>query len=174
MQSFQSAQKQFSLVKTLVSKSSRSICLGLLLLFGDKIVAQSALAGNPPFKWDNTFTELDFRSTIQRTQNLNRQEKTALVSAVAARIRPSKNDLEIASESELQSLSLQSRVKLIDLNEDGQPEVIVQPVGMKTGCGATGNCPFWVFAKTERLQARSRSRRNSDVSGRTRVPWRVP
>lgn len=27
-------------------------------------------------------------------------------------------------------------------------EVIVQPLGLKTGCGATGNCPFWVLSKT--------------------------
>jgi hypothetical protein len=57
-------------------------------------------------------------------------------------------NLEIASESELRKVAAQSRYKFIDLNEDGIPEVIVQPVGLKAGCGATGNCPFWVFLKT--------------------------
>jgi len=36
---------------------------------------------------------------------------------------------------------------LVDLNGDGKPEVIAQAFGIKAGCGATGNCPIWIFMK---------------------------
>jgi len=39
----------------------------------------------------------------------------------------------------------QTRVKFIDLNSDGVPEVIAQPIG--NICGAA-NCPLYVFQKT--------------------------
>lgn len=39
----------------------------------------------------------------------------------------------------------QTRVKFIDLNSDGVPEVIAQPIG--NICGVA-NCPLYVFQKT--------------------------
>ena len=56
-------------------------------------------------------------------------------------------DLEIESETALQKAALNTRVKMIDLNGDGVPEVVAQ--GM-VNCSPTGNCPFWVFQKTVR------------------------
>ena len=38
-----------------------------------------------------------------------------------------------------------TRVKLVDLNGDGTPEIIAQGIG--DVCSPTGNCPFWVFQK---------------------------
>jgi hypothetical protein len=52
------------------------------------------------------------------------------------------------ADADLSALALKTRVKFIDLNGDGSPEVIAQPVGIEAGCGATGNCPFWVFERT--------------------------
>ena len=53
---------------------------------------------------------------------------------------------EITSEAELQQAVLDTRTALIDLNDDGVAEVVAQ--GM-VDCGATGNCPFWIFRKTK-------------------------
>jgi hypothetical protein len=41
-------------------------------------------------------------------------------------------------------------IKLIDLDGDGIPEVMAQEIGLKAGCGATGNCPVWIFQRSER------------------------
>ena len=38
-----------------------------------------------------------------------------------------------------------TRVKLVDLDGDGRPEVIAQGIG--DVCSRTGNCPFWVFQR---------------------------
>ena len=53
---------------------------------------------------------------------------------------------EITSEAELQEAVLDTRIALIDPNDDGVPEVVAQ--GM-LNCGATGNCPFWIFRKAK-------------------------
>jgi hypothetical protein len=33
----------------------------------------------------------------------------------------------------------------VDLNGDQIPEAVLQAYDMREGCGATGNCPVWVF-----------------------------
>jgi hypothetical protein len=92
--------------------------------------------------------ELDYNRTIRNSPDLNPVERTALLKTVAALIRPFMADLEIDSERELQKIAADTRIELIDLNGDGIPEVIAQAFGIKAGCGATGNCPIWVFMKT--------------------------
>jgi len=56
------------------------------------------------------------------------------------------SDFGIESVVELRKAALDTRIKLLDLNGDGVAEVAAQ--GM-IGCGATGNCPFWVLRKTK-------------------------
>jgi len=72
------------------------------------------------------------------------QSRNAIASAITDQIRPMMADIEIQSETQLQKAALDTRVKMIDLNGDGVPEVVAQ--GM-VNCGATGNCPFWVFRR---------------------------
>jgi hypothetical protein len=54
------------------------------------------------------------------------------------------SDLEIGSEQQLRKVALDTRIKMTDLNDDGVPEVVAQPMA---GCRATGNCLFWIFQK---------------------------
>jgi hypothetical protein len=91
--------------------------------------------------------ELDYNRTIRNSPDLNPTDRAALLKTVAALIRPFMADLEIDSERELRKIAGDTRIEFIDLNGDGIPEVIAQPVGMNAGCGATGNCPMWVFIK---------------------------
>lgn len=49
-------------------------------------------------------------------------------------------------DSNAKSKAADTRVRLVDLNGDGVPEVISQASG--DICSPTGNCPFWVFQKT--------------------------
>lgn len=81
-----------------------------------------------------------------RNAKLTAERRKAIASAIADQIRPMMADLEIDSETELQKAALDTRVKMIDLDGDGVPEVVAQ--GM-VNCGATGNCPFWVLRKAK-------------------------
>ena len=82
-----------------------------------------------------------------RNANLPEAEKTAIRRAIEAQLRPEMPGLEITSEAQLSEKALDTRIKLVDLNRGGTPEVIAQSM---VGCGATGNCSFWIFRKTGR------------------------
>lgn len=49
-------------------------------------------------------------------------------------------------ESDSAKLAAETRIALVDLNGDGNPEIVAQAVGSDY-CGGTGNCWFWVFQK---------------------------
>lgn len=101
--------------------------------------------------WDSPkFRELDRSHILSKTKKLDEYSKSALIRAIAARFRPEMINLDIADEKELRAVAAESRFELMDLNGDGTPEVIVQPTGLKSGCGGTGNCPLWVFARSHK------------------------
>lgn len=57
------------------------------------------------------------------------------------------DDQDIPTEKALHRLVRNTRIKLVDLNQDGIPEILAQAIDIREGCGATGNCTFWVFQK---------------------------
>jgi len=107
------------------------------------------------FRWDwKDLQELSATQSL-RGAKLTIQQRKAIVSAIADQIRPMMSEpgivrttttSEIKSDAELRDAVLDTRATLIDLNGDGVPEVVAQ--GM-VNCGATGNCPFWIFRKAK-------------------------
>jgi hypothetical protein len=90
------------------------------------------------FHWDWQKPE-DFGSqTIATSKHISEAERATLLNAVAALLK---------DDTEAMKLAAETRVKFVDLNGGGVPEVIGQPVGEHI-CSPTGNCPFWVFQKT--------------------------
>jgi hypothetical protein len=90
------------------------------------------------FHWDWRESE-DFGSqTIATSKDISEAERAALLNAVATQLKDDPEAMKLAAET---------RVKFVDLNGDGVPEVIGQPVGNHV-CSPTGNCLFWVFQKT--------------------------
>ena len=103
-------------------------------------------SANPGFHWNwKDWQELTADQSLRKAQ-LAYEQKKAIARAIAGEIRPMMSDLEIQSELELQKAALDTRVKMIDLNGDGIPEVVAQGI---VNCGATGNCPFWVFREAK-------------------------
>jgi hypothetical protein len=80
-----------------------------------------------------------------RNAKITGQGRQAIAAAIMVQLRPVVSDLEIDSDEQLNKVALDTRIKLVDLNHDGIPEVVAQ--GM-VNCSPTGNCPFWVFQKT--------------------------
>jgi hypothetical protein len=107
------------------------------------VVVSASIAQS--FRWDwRQSRELTADQSL-RNASLTRLEKKSLAATIAGKLRPEMDDHPgIQSEMELQEAALNTRILVTDLNRDGQPEVVAQ--GM-AGCGATGNCPFWVFQK---------------------------
>lgn len=77
-------------------------------------------------------------------------ERAAISEAIANQIgpyRPEMKFLGINSEQQLKDAILDTPIELVDLNDDGVPEIIAQGTP-KEGCSPTGNCPFWIFQKS--------------------------
>lgn len=107
------------------------------------------------FQWDwKEWRELSAEQSLRKAKIADKQ-KDAIARAIADQLRPIClgperpcviSMREITSEAELQQAVLDTRTALIDLNDDGVAEVVAQ--GM-VNCGATGNCPFWIFRKAK-------------------------
>ena len=99
---------------------------------------------NEAFHWDwHESQDLSARDSL-RAAKITPIDRRAITAAIMAQLRPEMQDLEIKSKEELEGAALDTRIKRIDLNSDGVPEVVAQGI---IGCSATGNCPFWVFQK---------------------------
>jgi hypothetical protein len=131
--------------RLLPGQCSVILCLAILVM--PPLLISQSHTKNSKFIWNSEMQELDYRKRLQMAKQLDPAVRAALVKAISRRLRPEMAELEITSEKDLRQIALQSRVKFLDLDEDGTDEVIVQPFGEKTPCGATGNCPFWVFAR---------------------------
>ena len=98
------------------------------------------------FRWNwKDSQELDAQESLHYTK-MSGNDRKALALAIEGQIDLNMDDLEIESKAQVSDAVQETRIKLIDLNGDGIAEVIGQ--GM-VGCGATGNCPFWIFKKTQ-------------------------
>ena len=106
--------------------------------------SQPSVSGNFHWNWRDQ-QELKANESVRNTKLTSKQRKE-ISDAIAEQIRPMMADVGIESEAKLQEAALNTRIRMIDLNGDGSPEVVAQ--GM-TGCGATGNCPFWVLQKSK-------------------------
>ena len=73
--------------------------------------------------------------------------RTALIRAISEQLRPGKKIGEANLEEKLLKLVADVRVKIVDLNGDGVPEVIAQASDNES-CSPTGNCTIWVFMRS--------------------------
>lgn len=114
-------------------------------------MAVHALPRRQRFVWDwRHAQELDYERTLAKSSALTQADKTELRLAVARLVpKHASTDLGKSRTNVLKELFESLRVLTVDLNKDGVPEVIVQPSEPGSWCGATGNCTFWIFQKTD-------------------------
>ncbi|MDR3676641.1 MAG: hypothetical protein P4N24_14205 [Acidobacteriota bacterium] len=112
------------------------------------VIYASLLLGAEAFHWDWRRAE-ELKSTQSlRHAKVTRIERAAIARGIANQLRPEMPDLGIETEEQLEDVALDTRVKMVDLNADGIPEVIAQGMGEHENCSPTGNCPFWIFQKS--------------------------
>jgi hypothetical protein len=83
--------------------------------------------------------ELSLKQSVGRNLRISPAERKRLIAAIAAQT----SDAETPA-AESRKAALDARIKYVDLNGDGRPEVIVQSAS-RDACSPTGNCPFWIF-----------------------------
>jgi hypothetical protein len=120
-----------------------AVLLGALLCFVSAKGQENQAQG---FRWN--WRESQELSATQNLRNIKilTPDKQAIAAAIIAQLR-SMSEVGIESPRQLQKAAFDTRVKLIPLDQNRAPEVVAQAL---VGCGATGNCPFWVFRKIHR------------------------
>jgi hypothetical protein len=111
--------------------------LVLLLIASAVATCQPPAKETHAFRWNWHETQ-QAESTLATNKQISAQEQASLLNALAKQFQRDPDAKKRAAEA---------RIKLVDLNGDGVPEVIVQAVGDLV-CSPTGNCPFFVFQKT--------------------------
>jgi len=96
------------------------------------------------FHWDWRNSQSLRPAQSLRNVKISENDRTAIMVALDAQIRPDMADYGIESESQLKEEVVSTRIAMIDLNGDGTPEIVAQAM---VACGASGNCPFWIFQK---------------------------
>ncbi len=110
----------------------------LMLLAVLSAAQKTPIRPTPKFRWgQGQPQELD--KTLADYHNISTGDRAALLHAFAREFNDYPTPPSPMERAE------QTLVKLIDLNGDGIPEVIAQPIG--NICGAA-NCPLYVFQKT--------------------------
>jgi hypothetical protein len=106
----------------------------------------SQLSETEAFRWNwRNGHELNANQSLRKGK-LTEKRRKAIARAISDQIRSMMADLEIVSETDLLKAALDTKIKMIDLNGDGVPEILAQ--GM-VNCGATGNCPFWALRRAK-------------------------
>jgi len=91
------------------------------------------------FRWSSREAQelVTGRDALAASRDITDFEKARLLDALTIQFRGS---------SEPRKRAAKTRVKLVDLNGDGVPEVFCQAVDEEM-CSPTGNCSFWLFQK---------------------------
>jgi len=108
---------------------------------------QAQEARNPQGRWEfERQDELNWRASIRRSKNIEPSERKRLVKVITDALRDSgvvEDGLDL--EQRLAQVAPETRIKYVDLDGDGKPEVVAQAGGDGSGCSQTGNCPFWIL-----------------------------
>ncbi len=83
--------------------------------------------------------------TIEETSALSTEQKKELVKGIIESLNAN-GEADPDEQKQIRKEAPETRVKLIDLNGDGIPEVIAQATG-NYFCGVTGNCFLWIFSR---------------------------
>jgi hypothetical protein len=113
-----------------------------LLLAMIPMLLTACVAFAQTFQWNwRESQELSAGQSL-RNSKVTKIERQLLVSVIADQLKSTMDDVDDASEEQLQKAVLDSRIEKVDLNGDGNPEIIVQAM---LQCSPTGNCPFLIF-----------------------------
>jgi len=111
------------------------------------VLFTSLLLGAEGFQWDWRHSEaIPLKQSLLRAK-VSDAERAAIARAIAIQIRPDLGGLGGQSDQEIEENAQDALVKIVDLNGDGTPEIIVQG-SLDEGCSPTGNCRFWIFQKS--------------------------
>src|SRR5215472_17620169 len=103
----------------------KAIIGAAILLTSGMMGQQSPSTPSPsiPFGWDYRKAEqVDYRNTISTAKELSSADRAALIDALAAQL----GDIPLEAQKPARVIAAEIPIKLVDLNDDGKPEVVAQ------------------------------------------------
>lgn len=100
-------------------------------------VGENQSSTSQSFHWNWRDTQTADHTLAEDTQ-ISTADKASLLKVLT---------LQFKGDPQPSVRAAETRIKAIDLNGDGVPEIIAQTVGVGNWCSPTGNCAFWVFQK---------------------------
>jgi hypothetical protein len=129
-------------------KSGIVCALVLVLSAATSCGQQSSAVHAGPFHWNpDDSQELGGEDRISQMKSLNSMERERILDAIIQELKLNMREVATHTEQKWSAIAADTRIKLVDLNADGIPEVIAQASGDEL-CSPTGNCSFWVFMRS--------------------------
>ena len=102
-----------------------------------------AASSTPAWNWRRA-QELSEKDSL-RKQTVSEKNREPLLRAIKKELQEYWGSVPLLDGESVDESALRVRIRLVDLNSDGVPEVIAQPSGIY--CSPTGNCPIWIFER---------------------------
>lgn len=121
----------------------------IIIVFITVFLASLAVAQKSEFNWDWRNQEVIGRedASIGNTSQLTEPERSSLIDAIVLRLQKPMGDAGYDDER-IREIASTTRVRFIDVG-GGQPLIFTTSIGLEGGCDALGNCPLWVFRRTD-------------------------
>jgi hypothetical protein len=108
-----------------------------------------AISGDDPLRWNSEHLhQLSYSKTLASVSDKTVDMplfRAAIQKALAFWLDLS---IEFPRKLTLEEVISSCRVELAELDPNAPRDVIVQASTMQGGCGATGNCPLWIFRRS--------------------------
>jgi len=106
-----------------------------------------AQAADFQWDWSNQQVIDAFSPKVSVGSGLSDAERGALIDAIADHLQPAMLK-EGYSDERIRDVASGTRFKLVDLNGDGQSEVLATPNSLEAGCDPKSICPLWILRRT--------------------------
>jgi hypothetical protein len=112
-------------------------------------LASLAVAKKSEFTWQWRNQEVIGRedASVGNTSKLTEPERIALIDAIVLRLQKPMGDAGY-DDDRIREIATTTRIRFIDVGT-GPPLIFTTSIGLEGGCDAMGNCPFWVFRRTD-------------------------
>jgi len=121
------------------------IVAGVLLL----LLPAFSAGQDSKLNWDWRNQEVIGRNdpSVGNTSRLTEPERSSLMDAIVLRLQKPMSDAGY-DDDRIREIASTTRIRFVDLG-DGKPLLLATSLGLEGGCDAMGNCPLWVFRRTD-------------------------
>jgi len=123
-----------------------SVLACFFFLYSLNVVSQTKQDGpqDTRFHWDShAWQELSWKDWLERAR-IRTADRGKIADVITEILKTKSQDYDLDTNEKLNEAVSRTRVKEIDLDGDGVPEIVAQGY---VGCSATGNCPLWIFQR---------------------------